>query len=106
MTNLTKSKVASSSVARPVLVEPVSGSATGAYDWQEDALCTQVDPELFFPDKGGSAREAKLICQSCVVREICLEYALENHEQVGIWGGLSGEERKAQRRQRELRVAA
>ncbi|MBX3088755.1 MAG: WhiB family transcriptional regulator, partial [Cryobacterium sp.] len=57
--------------------------------WQADALCAQTDPEAFFPEKGGSTREAKKICASCEVRAQCLEYALKNDERFGIWGGLS-----------------
>jgi WhiB family redox-sensing transcriptional regulator len=62
--------------------------------WQERALCAQTDPEAFFPDKGGSTREPKRICLSCEVRVQCLEYALENDERFGIWGGLSERERR------------
>ena len=36
--------------------------------WQERALCSQTDPEAFFPEKGGSTREAKKICVGCEVR--------------------------------------
>ena len=57
--------------------------------WQERALCAQTDPEAFFPEKGGSAREAKKVCLTCDVRNDCLEYALMNDERFGIWGGLS-----------------
>ncbi|MDO4908633.1 MAG: WhiB family transcriptional regulator [Corynebacterium sp.] len=63
-------------------------------DWQEQALCAQTDPEAFFPDKGGSTREAKRICAACGVRDECLEFALEHDERFGIWGGLSERERK------------
>ena len=45
-------------------------------EWQERALCAQTDPEAFFPEKGGSTREAKRICLGCEVRSECLEYAL------------------------------
>ena len=62
--------------------------------WQERALCAQTDPEAFFPEKGGSTREAKKVCQTCEVRTECLEYALENDERFGIWGGLSERERR------------
>jgi WhiB family redox-sensing transcriptional regulator len=44
--------------------------------WQSDSLCAQTDPEAFFPEKGGSTRDAKKICSSCEVRSHCLEYAL------------------------------
>ena len=63
-------------------------------EWQEQALCAETDPEAFFPDKGGSTREAKRICQACGVRDECLEYALEHDERFGIWGGLSERERR------------
>jgi WhiB family redox-sensing transcriptional regulator len=66
--------------------------------WQTDSLCAQTDPEAFFPEKGGSTREAKKICGSCEVRTSCLEYALENDERFGIWGGLSERERRKLRK--------
>ncbi|MDV6011558.1 WhiB family transcriptional regulator [Haloechinothrix sp. LS1_15] len=67
-------------------------------DWQERALCAQTDPEAFFPEKGGSTREAKRICQGCEVRAECLEYALAHDERFGIWGGLSERERRKLRK--------
>lgn len=70
-----------------------------ALSWQTDALCAQTDPEAFFPEKGGSTREAKRICEGCEVRSECLEYALENDERFGIWGGLSERERRKLRRE-------
>ena len=66
----------------------------GALSWQERALCAQTDPEAFFPEKGGSTREAKKVCLSCDVRAECLEYALAHDERFGIWGGLSERERR------------
>ncbi len=65
-----------------------------ALGWQERALCAQTDPEAFFPEKGGSTREAKKVCTRCEVRSECLEYALANDERFGIWGGLSERERR------------
>lgn len=62
--------------------------------WQDRALCAQTDPEAFFPEKGGSTREAKKVCLTCDVRTDCLEYALMNDERFGIWGGLSERERR------------
>jgi WhiB family transcriptional regulator, redox-sensing transcriptional regulator len=67
-------------------------------EWQERALCAQTDPEAFFPEKGGSTREAKRICSGCDVRAECLEYALAHDERFGIWGGLSERERRRLRR--------
>jgi WhiB family transcriptional regulator, redox-sensing transcriptional regulator len=62
--------------------------------WAEEALCAYVDPDVFFPEKGGSSREAKRICAQCAVRDECLDYALANDERFGIWGGLSERERR------------
>ena len=69
-----------------------------AQSWQEQALCAETDPEAFFPEKGGSTREAKKICTGCEVKAQCLEYALANDERFGIWGGLSERERRRLRR--------
>lgn len=66
----------------------------GELSWQDQALCAQTDPEAFFPEKGGSTREAKRVCESCEVRSACLEYALANDERFGIWGGMSERERR------------
>lgn len=70
--------------------------------WQAYANCLGVDPDLFFPERGASTKEAKAVCQGCVVREECLEYALANGEKFGIWGGMSERERRRIRRQRAL----
>jgi WhiB family redox-sensing transcriptional regulator len=66
--------------------------------WHDKALCAETDPEAFFPEKGGSTREAKKICTGCEVRAECLEFALANDERFGIWGGLSERERRRLRR--------
>jgi len=66
--------------------------------WQSDSLCAQTDPEAFFPEKGGSTRDAKKICSSCEVKTQCLQYALANDERFGIWGGLSERERRKLRK--------
>src|SRR5688572_8451137 len=74
------------------------GTEADAQSWQEQALCAETDPEAFFPEKGGSTREAKKICTGCEVKAQCLEYALANDERFGIWGGLSERERRRLRR--------
>ena len=70
--------------------------------WQALANCLGVDPDLFFPERGASTREAKEVCRACVVREECLEYAIVNGEKFGIWGGMSERERRRVRRARGL----
>jgi WhiB family redox-sensing transcriptional regulator len=72
--------------------------ADGLLSWQDQALCAQTDPEAFFPEKGGSTREAKRICVGCEVKQECLEYALMQDERFGIWGGLSERERRRLKR--------
>ena len=74
--------------------------------WQNYANCLGVDPDLFFPERGASTREAKEVCRACVVREHCLEYALEHREKFGIWGGMSERERRRLRRQRSIAARA
>ena len=64
------------------------------FAWQKDALCAQTDPEVFFPERNGSSKDAKRICNTCDAKEQCLDYALENDERIGVWGGLSEYERR------------
>lgn len=97
-------------IGRPHLsLVPVEPDAFGAFgtpestpttdeEWQDRALCAQTDPEAFFPEKGGSTRDAKKICQRCPVRNECLDYALAHDERFGIWGGLSERERRRLKR--------
>ncbi|MDR1853122.1 MAG: WhiB family transcriptional regulator [Propionibacteriaceae bacterium] len=66
----------------------------GDSNWRERALCAQTDPEAFYPEKGGSTRDAKRVCQNCEVRSECLDFALAHDERFGIWGGMSERERR------------
>jgi WhiB family redox-sensing transcriptional regulator len=89
----------------PTDLNAVLGSEESeARDWMLEARCLDADPEAFFPEKGGSTREAKRICAACPVRDECLEYALENDERFGIWGGLSERERRRAKRVSTARV--
>jgi WhiB family redox-sensing transcriptional regulator len=87
---------------REMITAHVHANQVGDKRWQERANCLGVDPDLFFPERGASTREAKSVCGSCEVRLECLEYALVNGEKFGIWGGLSERERRRLRRQRAL----
>lgn len=62
--------------------------------WVDQALCAQVGGDIFFPEKGESTREAKAVCRACPVREPCLQWALDNNERFGVYGGLSERERR------------
>jgi hypothetical protein len=68
----------------------------GLDDWRDQADCAEIDPELWFPERGHSiqAKRAKAICASCPVRLRCLETALEDDSRDGIWGGLAEVERR------------
>ena len=59
-----------------------------------DAVCAQTDPEAFFPDKGSSPKAAKAMCSRCEVRMPCLQLAIDNDEEFGVWGGLTARERR------------
>ena len=74
----------------------------GDRSWKDYGNCLGVDPDLFFPERGASVKEAKGVCRGCVVVEECLEYALANGEKHGIWGGMSERERRRMRRARNL----
>lgn len=76
----------------------IVGTQGEASDYRSRALCAQTDPEAFYPEKGGSTREAKRVCLTCDVRDDCLEDALSNDERHGIWGGLSERERRKLRK--------
>jgi WhiB family redox-sensing transcriptional regulator len=84
--------------SEPIHLAALGDDETGVLGWQEQALCAQTDPEAFFPEKGGSTREAKRICIGCEVKGECLEYALGQDERFGIWGGLSERERRRLKR--------
>jgi WhiB family redox-sensing transcriptional regulator len=75
-------------------------------DWQADARCAGTDLDTFFPEKGGSTKEAKRICRACAVRAECLEYALDLAEKFGIWGGRSERERRRLLKSLDLEAAA
>ncbi len=60
----------------------------------EPALCAEADPDMFFPEKGGTAHAPKAICRRCLARDECLAYALEHDVRDGVWGGTSPKERQ------------
>jgi WhiB family transcriptional regulator, redox-sensing transcriptional regulator len=77
----------------------------GEDDWRDQALCAQTDPDLWFPEKGGSVQTPKATCARCPVRAECLAYALAHDVRFGVWGGLSERERRQLHRDR-YRAAA
>lgn len=71
-------------------------------DWQELAKCRGTDPDVFFPADGFGVMIAQQICGECPVRQECLEFALANNEDHGIWGGVSERGRRKIRRRRAM----
>jgi WhiB family redox-sensing transcriptional regulator len=76
--------------------EPVLAVLAGEdrAEWRDFALCAEADPEAFFPEKGGSTKDAKKVCRRCPVTAECLEFALDRNERCGIYGGKSERERR------------
>jgi WhiB family transcriptional regulator, redox-sensing transcriptional regulator len=61
--------------------------------WMDEGLCQETDPEAFFVEKGGDTRPAKRVCAVCPVQRVCLDYAVAEQIQFGVWGGVSAKER-------------
>lgn len=74
--------------------------------WVGYAACVDVPTHLFYPDKHHKAEAAKAVCARCPVREQCLNEAMSRRDPHGVWGGLSPEERKSLRRERNRGAAA
>jgi WhiB family transcriptional regulator, redox-sensing transcriptional regulator len=80
----------------------LADAAGDSMDWRDGAACRHRDPELFFPEGTAGpallqADQAKRVCQSCPVRTPCLDFALRHGLGFGIWGGVTGEERRVLR---------
>lgn len=100
--------------ARPPRHRTPLAPARFAARWRELAACRGTDLEVFFPGRGESAGAARQVCAGCPVHQPCLDYAISNRISHGIWGGLTGRERRAlqsrwvrtSRRDRDLAVRA
>jgi WhiB family transcriptional regulator, redox-sensing transcriptional regulator len=80
-------------------------------DWRTRAACRDEDPELFFPVGTGwlaqrQTGQAKAVCARCPVRAECLNWAMATRQSVGVWGGLSEDDRRASRRPRRGQAVA
>lgn len=66
--------------------------------WADQAACTHLDPNLFYPNRG-QAIDAKVVaaCDRCPVRPACLGWALRR-EHHGYWAGTSERGRRRMRR--------
>lgn len=75
-------------------------------EWMAEGNCREVAPSMFFPSDGVGVEVARRICATCPVKEPCLEYALRNGIDHGVWGGASERERRRIARRRRLERAA
>lgn len=88
---------------------PGGSQATRGQDmdttWMAEGKCKDLHPSIFFPSDGVGVEVARRICADCPVKEPCLEYALENRIDHGVWGGASERERRRIARRRRLEAA-
>src|SRR3954451_3510452 len=80
-----------------------------ADNWRTASACRDLDSNLFFPagETGPAAiqiAQAKSICAQCPVANECLEFALATHQDYGIWGGTTEDERRQIRREWRARL--
>lgn len=77
-------------------------------NWRNLAACRGMDPDLFFPERGDlyTAQAAQAVCGTCPVAAECLEFAIEVGEKIGVWGGLSGNDLRKEKRRRARRINA
>ena len=69
-------------------------------DWTSRARCRGLDAEAFFQRSLSDARDAIKVCNACTVRQECLDYAVDEQIEVGVWGGLTERQRRAYARRR------
>ena len=75
-------------------------------DWMKKGRCRDISPSVFFPSDGVGVDIARAICADCPVKAPCLEYAIENKIDHGVWGGASERERRRIARRRRLEAAS
>ena len=75
--------------------------------WMRDGNCRHYPPAVFFPPDGAGVEVARRICATCPVQEPCLEHALAERIEHGVWGGCSERERRRiAKRRRAIAVTA
>lgn len=73
-------------------------------NWMARGSCIDQHPSFFFPSDGVGVTRARKVCNDCAVKLECLEYALENRIEHGVWGGASERERRRILKRRRLEV--
>lgn len=80
-------------------------------DWMDQAKCHGLPGNLFYAEyqhNNSQVQEARSVCRGthldhpgvCPVIQECLDYAINNGERYGVWGGCSERERRRIKRQR------
>ena len=75
-------------------------------EWMSEGNCRNEPPSRFFPSDGVGVDAARQLCATCPVKSPCLEYALRNRIDHGVWGGTSERERRRILRQRRIDAGA
>jgi WhiB family redox-sensing transcriptional regulator len=76
------------------------------HEWMTRGLCASIPPSAFFPSDGAGVEVARKICADCPVKAACLEHALVNRIDHGVWGGCSERERRRILKRRRAERAA
>jgi hypothetical protein len=83
--------------------------------WENEAACRpELRPahmdavqwtNIFFPKQGGPTRPALEVCRRCPVTVECAEWANATpFERDGIWGGMTGRQRRATRKTNKVGI--
>lgn len=80
------------------------------HDWRSRGACRSKPTRWFYPDATGqlmdiAVADALATCALCPVLLDCRTWALA-HEDNGVWGGLTEEERRHLRRRQGIRLTA
>ncbi len=70
--------------------------------WMAKGNCRNKPPEVFFPSDGLGVEIAKQVCEACKVKDMCLNHALKNRIDHGVWGGTSERQRRRLRKEQHL----
>jgi WhiB family redox-sensing transcriptional regulator len=97
---ISRAKRKSATKVAPPVAERPDALGTAPHDpdsatvWMADGDCRLHPPATFFPSDGAGVDRARKICKDCPVVGTCLEFALEERIDHGVWGGCSERERR------------
>ena len=74
--------------------------------WMAQGACRNYPPAVFFPSDGVGVDRARKICATCPVVNECLEHALAERIDHGVWGGCSERERRRILKRRRVDVTS